>query len=532
MRRCLFVSFVVGSCFGLVLSVLFAACKGEPKSPSKGTPSAHASQKDAASGTPEKGRVLSPLAGSWYEADPGRLAAEIDGYLKNVKGEPLSHVCALILPHAGLRWSGQTAAYGIKQLEGGKIRRVIILGPSHQVFFKNSASVPNATYYATPLGETPLDVDLIRELLKSTYFQVIPAANQGEHSVEVMLPVLQRAMGEFRFVPIVLGALDPASVHAIADELSRRVDASTLVVASSDFTHYGPNFRYTPFIEDVPENLKKLDMGAFRFIEEKDLQGFEAYVEKTEDTICGRAAIEVLLAMLSPDARVHLLHYETSGAMTGDFSNSVSYISAAVTGSWAGTARGEEGPTTARLSREDKRRLMALAKGTLKYYLEKGRVPTPEQLGIEITPGMGQVMGAFVTLKVHGMLRGCIGEIYPVRPVYQAVMAHAIDAAVNDQRFPPVREKELPELTFEISALGPPHPVSSYKDIILGRDGVVLRKNGHSAVFLPQVAPEQGWGLDETLSHLSRKAGLLPDAWKEGTSFTVFEAIVFGEGDV
>lgn len=479
----------------------------------------------------EKKIFPSPFAGSWYDADSAKLSAAIDGYMGKVPDKTLHPVCALIIPHAGLQWSGQTAAYAIKQIDPGKIRRVIVLGPSHRVFMENSASVPNATHYATPLGATPLDVDIIQELLQTPYFHVIQAANEIEHSVQILLPLLQKRLSDFRFVPIVLGRLDSASRQTIADILRRHLTPDTLVVASSDFTHYGSNFGYLPFAADIPENLRKLDMGAFKLIEEQDLQGFTSYVEKTGATICGQGAIEMLLTMLPAKSRINFLHYDTSGAMTRDYSSSVSYLSAAVTGQWEPIEKDAASGSPA-LSREDKGRLMALAKGTLKYFFDKGKTATPENLGIEITPGMQQIMGAFVTLKKHENLRGCIGEITPTRPVYEAVMDRAIDAAMHDSRFKAVRSDEFNDLSFEISALTPPKSVASYRDIVLGRDGVVLQKNGRSAVFLPQVAPEQGWGLEEMLSQLALKAGLPANAWAEGASFTVFQAIVFGESDI
>lgn len=520
MNKSLLVTLFLVSFFGLVLPAFLAAGNGEP-GPSK-----------PGGKTPTEKRVFpSPFAGTWYDADPAKLSAAIDGYMGKVPDKVLAPVCALIMPHAGLQWSGQTAAYGIKQIDAAKIRRVIVLGPSHHVFMENSASVPDATHYATPLGETPLDVDLIRDLLQSPYFHVTRAANENEHSVQILLPALQRQLGEFRFVPIVLGRLDSASTQAIADILRRHLTPDTLVVASSDFTHYGKNFGYLPFATDIPENLKKLDMGAFKLIEEQNLQGFAAYVEKTGATICGQGAIEMLLALLPAKSRIDLLHYENSGAKTHDYSSSVSYLSAAVTGNWETIAKDEAAGSPA-LSQDDKNRLMALAKGTLQHFLDNGKAPTPEKLGIEITPGMQQIMGAFVTLKKHENLRGCIGEITPTRPLYEAVMQRSIDAAVHDSRFKAVRKDEFQELSFEISALTPPTAVASYRDIVIGRDGVVLQKNGRSAVFLPQVAPEQGWGLEEMLSQLALKAGLPPNAWAEGASFTVFQAIVFAESDI
>ena len=141
-------------------------------------------------------------------------------------------------------------------------------------------------------------------------------------------------------------------------------------------------------------------------------------------------------------------------------------------------------------------------------------------------------MGAFVTIHKDGQLRGCIGEIVPRRPVYEAVMGQAVNAAFNDRRFKPLDASEFGEIDFEISAYAEsPRPVESRDAIELGRHGIVFEKGGRSALFLPQVALEQGWDLEETLTHLAQKAGLPPDSWREGASFSVFEAIVFGEDD-
>ena len=140
-------------------------------------------------------------------------------------------------------------------------------------------------------------------------------------------------------------------------------------------------------------------------------------------------------------------------------------------------------------------------------------------------------MGAFVTLndRVTGALRGCIGEIMPMRPLAEAVAGRAVDSALHDPRFMPVMERELGGLRVEVSALTPPKPVESWRDIVLGRDGMTLEKDGAFAVFLPQVAPEQGWDLATTLSYLSQKAGLSPDAWRKGAKFETFQAEVFHE---
>ncbi len=183
--------------------------------------------------------------------------------------------------------------------------------------------------------------------------------------------------------------------------------------------------------------------------------------------------------------------------------------------------------TTQELSQKDKDLLKKLARAAIEYRLKHMKDPTPSDLNIEITPAMKEKMGAFVTLKKRGVLRGCIGEIFPTRPLYKAVTAQAVNSAFRDPRFPPLSADELDDVHIEISALTQPKPVSSYNEIIIGKHGIVLEKYGRSAVFLPQVAPEQGWDLEQTLTHLSLKAGLPPDAWREDANFLVFEAIVF-----
>ncbi|MDA3798010.1 MAG: AmmeMemoRadiSam system protein A [Kiritimatiellae bacterium] len=176
---------------------------------------------------------------------------------------------------------------------------------------------------------------------------------------------------------------------------------------------------------------------------------------------------------------------------------------------------------------DDKKRLLMLARASIKYYLKNGRLASVKELDAKITPGMSQIMGGFVTLHKNGQLRGCIGEIFPTRELYKVVMERAVDSAFNDYRFRPLTDEEFDAIDIEISALSMPEPVESWKDIIIGKHGMTLEKNGRSAVFLPQVAPEQGWGIEETLTHLAVKAGLSPDDWESGCSFKVFEAIVF-----
>jgi AmmeMemoRadiSam system protein A len=150
-------------------------------------------------------------------------------------------------------------------------------------------------------------------------------------------------------------------------------------------------------------------------------------------------------------------------------------------------------------------------------------------MDVTISEAMRDPRAAFVTLKKKSELRGCIGDIFPQRPLYKSVLINAVYAGFRDKRFRQVTKDELDDIVIEISALTAPQPVASYNEIRIGIDGVVLSKDGYSAVFLPQVAQEQGWDVNQMLTSLSMKAGLPADAWKEGANFLLFHAVVFSE---
>jgi AmmeMemoRadiSam system protein B/AmmeMemoRadiSam system protein A len=460
------------------------------------------------------------LAGTWYAADPKTLQSELQGYIDTAEVTGRQDIIALISPHAGYTYSGACAAKGVR-LADRMYRRIVVIGPSHRFPMQNRFSVPQVDAFRSPLGTIPLDRPFIEALLERPYFESVPQAFHAENSIEMQLPLLQQRYSDFQLVPIAAGQCDWESIQAAGAALRALVDEDTLVVASGDFTHYGPNFGYIPFTNDVPANLKKLDMGAWEQIEQRNGSAFLNYIEKTGATICGRTSIAVLLTMLGAETRALLVDYRTSGQMTGDFANSVSYVSAAFAGSW--------GQEPIKLSDPDRQTLLSLARKTVSYALREGREPKPEDLGISIPDAAQAERAAFVTLHRGQQLRGCIGEIFPSQALFQSIIKNAINAALHDPRFPAVTAKELDLLHIEISALTPPRPVASWRDIRLGIDGTVLRRGSQSAVFLPQVAPEQGWDLETTLTYLAQKAGLGPDDWREETRFLTFQAEVFGE---
>ncbi|MFA7185737.1 MAG: AmmeMemoRadiSam system protein A, partial [Victivallales bacterium] len=275
--------------------------------------------------------------------------------------------------------------------------------------------------------------------------------------------------------------------------------------------------------------IRELDLKAFAFVQKKDPAGFFKFIDKTGATICGRSGIALLTAMLPENSEAHLLKYGTSAEIAGSGGDSVSYLAAAVTGKWE-AMKNRKLVSLKILTPETRRNLLQLARKTIEFYLKEQRVPDVKELGISITPDMNKPLGAFVTLRKKGNLRGCIGN-YPRQgvPLYKVVGMMAKAAAFNDHRFSPLEKNELKDVDIEISVLTPPKAVKSWKDIVIDRDGIILRKGWSAAVFLPQVAPEQDWTLEETLSYLARKAGLSWNGWREGAKFEVFQADVFGE---
>ncbi len=482
-----------------------------------------------ASVKPEKIVLRSELADrGWYPSDTKALRNQIESFYKKAEVEPIEDVIGLILPHAGYVYSGEMAVFALKAIDKS-YKRIIVIGPSHQVGMEEMLSVPRVTHYETPLGQIPLDVEFINKLFKFPMFQNVPHAHEYEHSVQIELPLLQYRQKDFKLVPIVAGRCSPDTIRKVSDILKGLIDGETLVIASSDFTHYGPNYGYVPFSENIPEKLKKLDMGAYEYIAKLDSYGFLEYKQRTGATICGYVPIAMLISMMDKSAKVELMKYATSGELTGDFTNSVSYLSVAFSGKWSNYAEVEQKVNASELSDEDKKQLLALARKTIVYALKNRKVPEIGELGITVSDAMKKPRAAFVTLKKNEQLRGCIGDIFPQRPLYQSIIINAINAGFRDRRFSSLSDTEVNDITIEISALTAPEPVDSSDEIRIGIDGVVLNKDGHSAVYLPQVAPEQGWDLEQTLTHLSLKAGLPADAWKEDASFLVFQADVFGE---
>jgi AmmeMemoRadiSam system protein B len=288
--------------------------------------------------------VLGPaVAGTWYPRNREELADTVDGLLTAAGARslaPRTPVTALIAPHAGFAYSGAVAASTFLRISERSFDRVVLLGPSHYFAFRGAAIPDAAGAYRTPLGDMPIDRDAIATLRGEGGFVADDTMFEPEHALEAELPFLQRTLrGDASIVPILFGGRathDDATL--VAKAIAPLVSASTLVVVSSDFTHFGPRFGYEPFKDDVPARLRALDMGAIAAIEAGDAVAFARYVETTRATICGHRAIDALLALQGRPPSARLVEYDTSGRMTGTWDHSVSYAGIAFPGEAAGAA--------------------------------------------------------------------------------------------------------------------------------------------------------------------------------------------------
>ncbi|MBF0132057.1 MAG: AmmeMemoRadiSam system protein B [Magnetococcales bacterium] len=279
-------------------------------------------------------RLVRPptLAGTWYPGQPDELSTLIAALQGRSKPGAASSgsppIRAVILPHAGYRFSGETALAGLQSLKGATFKRVIVLGPSHQKSFLGLV-LPRATHFRTPLGEIPLDTGAMTPLTNHPLFHQIPGVHDREHSIEIQLPLLQTVLADgFQLLPLLVGQMDAQGFAQAAETLRPLCDDQTLLVISGDFTHYGQYFNYQPFPVDAQtaENLKILDMGAVAKILEQDPPGFLDYRRQSGITACAFGPVMVLLYLIGHQVEPRLVQYRTSGSENGDFSHSVSYV--------------------------------------------------------------------------------------------------------------------------------------------------------------------------------------------------------------
>jgi hypothetical protein len=423
----------------------------------------------------------------------------------------------LIVPHAGIIYSGSVAAYGFKQLEGEDNLRIILIGASHTSRF-DYAAVDDNKYWETPFGRVEVDSDFVKSLANGTSIRIDKSVHLKEHSLEVELVFLKKVIRNFKIVPILLGQTSEELLASLAYKLAYNFDDNTLLVVSSDLSHYpdwgAANVSDIQLIDSVLKGKVKVFDQKLKEIEDENLKGLET-------PACGKDAIRVALKageLLGVD-NFEKIKYENTGDITGDKSRVVGYAS--ILGS------SENIKFTLTGVEDYKMYMTEIARKTLETYLSSGSI-------LDIQPNseiLLQPLGAFVTLTKNGQLRGCMGEFEPVKPLYKTIQDTSISSATKDKRFSPVTPEELKDIKIEVSLMTPRRKIFNWQEIKLGKEGIVLQRGINAGTFLPQVATDNNWNLERFLSELcSQKAGLEKDCYKDPkTEIYGFEVDVIRE---
>ena len=437
------------------------------------------------------------FAGTWYPGTAIQLDDMFDEFFGAAEKDDLGKVRALILPHAGVGYSGTVAAKGVAQLEQ-HYDTVIVIGPSHR-YPLQGVSVSNFTHYMTPLGEIKVS-EKARQLLEEPGINYVAEAHENEHSIEIELPFLQHQLGDFELVPILVGQTD---VQTFSQLLKKYVDDKTLVVVSVDLSHY-----------HTYQEAIMLDTSCINIIDDMELN------QLTECEIDAPWAVSALM-LLARDFgwENEVLMYKNSGDVTGKTDSVVGYASIAFY-------------ETNKLSK-DQELLLQIARKTAEEYVKTGKkVIVNEDI---LSESLLEKKGCFVTLEKNHQLRGCIGHIIPQEPLYQCVIDNAVNAAVNDRRFKPVTEDELDYIEVEVSILTVPQQLEFNSEIDLlnklrpNIDGVIIKDGFKQSTYLPQVW-ESFPDKENFLSSLCRKAGSDEDCWKKSnTQILTYQAKVFRE---
>jgi hypothetical protein len=348
-----------------------------------------------------------------------------------------------------------------------------------------------------------------------------------------MVPFIQVVFPKAKIVPVIVGSQDIQTCIHFGQALAKVLkNKSALIIASSDLSHY-PSAQDANIVDrETLSAIAGLDPALFQ----KALQSHRnKNIPNLYTSACGEAPIIAAMAAAKSlgATRGSIISYANSGdTSVGERSRVVGYGAVVLTADGEGkdTSMLNQAALTdisATLTPSDKKKLLVFARETISRLFLTDTTP----LARKFNAALQQPRGAFVTLKKRGELRGCVGRIIGDEPLGKIVGTMAIQAAFNDARFNPLTADELNDTEIEISVLTPIKPIAGAADIVVGRDGVLLDKESHHAVFLPQVATEQKWNREEMLDNLCRKAGLETGCWKKEAQLSTFQAIVFSESE-
>ncbi|MBI5239877.1 MAG: AmmeMemoRadiSam system protein B [Elusimicrobia bacterium] len=459
-------------------------------------------------------------AGRFYPADPAKLRETVDRLLAEAPAPKVAgRLVGALCPHAGYDFSGPPTAQVCKALASLKPELVAVVGTAHFAdregfFLADSAAL------RTPLGDVPIAEKEAAQLAKSAGAAVSAAAHAQEHSVEVVLPFLQRIWKDFRVLPVVSNSRSLTEAErfggALAGVLKGR---KAVVIAASDLSHY-PAREVARQVDPASlESFLTLDPD-YLWRTEETLMALDA--PELHGTWCGKAAaaaVQEAAARLGADWG-QALACTNSADRGGDEDRTVGY------GAGILLAKGRRRPWPMEgITAAEKTELLALARSSVRDHLQGRRASAR----IFDRPLFNLPAAVFVTwTRRNGELRGCLGTTQPRGTLGNMVARFAVCSANDDPRFAAVGEDELAGLRAEISILSAPRPAKP-EDIQTGL-GVIVGRGARQGLFLPQVW-EQLPDREEFMAHLcEHKAGLPPRAWQEaGVGLSVFSVTAFQE---
>ncbi|HDQ03777.1 MAG TPA: AmmeMemoRadiSam system protein B [Deltaproteobacteria bacterium] len=261
------------------------------------------------------------IAGSWYPGQPDALRKDIEKYFNSVADFPLNgEIKGIVAPHAGYMYSGQVAAHAYKLVSSKEYDTVIIVGPSHRVAFPGVSVYPSGGY-ETPLGIVPVDEQFCHKIMSlNDSIRDVPAAHLQEHSIEIQLPFLQFALGDFSFVPLVMGEQNETICRELAEAIKQAARGKKiLIVGSSDLSHFH-DYR----------KAARLDNHAVKYLEKADANGLLRSLNDNSVEACGGGpmATAIMVAQKMGATKSHVLKYADSGDVSGDKSSVVGYAAA------------------------------------------------------------------------------------------------------------------------------------------------------------------------------------------------------------
>ncbi len=472
-------------------------------------------------------KIPPKVAGAFYSADPQELSSQIELFFMNVPSRKLKEdPVALWVPHAGLQYSGQIAAMAYYEVKGKKYDSIILLGPSHHEPVDVVSIYPRGVFQ-TPLGDVAIDEALAKKIadqLPDAKFDARPYAQ--EHSLEVQLPFILKTFHNPKVVTMLLGPMDRSTDMRIAKAIAKACEGrKVLLIASSDMSHYPRG-----------SDAAKIDENSLNMVRRFDPELFPGYTQFVMSTgvdnlaclFCGDGALTSVMeaAHLMGANDCNVLGYTNTSEVTGDRSRAVGYGAAAFFKNPAGSPFAAAGSLSMFETPEGRKHVLDLARNAIEGY-----AGSQKSVNVSLqNPEFFRPQRIFVTIKKGGKLRGCIGNPNAALPLYEAVIRMATSAGFKDPRFSPLSAQEAKVVKIEMSVLGNFQRIKNSDEIQMGKQGVIVRRDGKEGLFLPEVA-EQLPNKDEFLDRLcEEKAGLPANAWKDPqTELWTFTTLHFSE---